>query len=375
MRFQALLAFADENASEALSQALENFPVNAEICPPQASKPKLQETRCDLLFVDFDENSTAAELIQTARQSSASKTCIAIALVSDTNKTGSAFGTGANLVLYKPLVSETVSSTLRAAIALLKRERRRQFRVPVQLPVTLISDHDSDIEGIMLDLSEGGMDVLAAKPLERQQRIQAQFDLSSTSRIKIHGKVVWANPNGQSGLQFLDVTEEQRTALCTWLSANAPEIPPEEPEPFTDCKLSDLSLGACYVETSSPFPKRTRVELVLRAGDFDVRLDGVVQVVHPAHGMGIEFANEGDQPHRIEDFIEHLSASPGLAPQLLVCPKSISFTEDGFPTTQDEIGDEDPLVRLLHNPESISQDQFLAELRSQRHGQTEATIA
>jgi hypothetical protein len=39
------------------------------------------------------------------------------------------------------------------------------------------------------------------------------------------------------------------------------------------------------------------------------------------------------------------------------------------------MGDEDPLVGLLHNPEAISQDKFLAELRSQRHGQTEATIA
>jgi len=45
------------------------------------------------------------------------------------------FGAGANFVLYKPISVSQAQASLRAATALLKRERRRAFRVPVQVPV------------------------------------------------------------------------------------------------------------------------------------------------------------------------------------------------------------------------------------------------
>jgi c-di-GMP-binding flagellar brake protein YcgR len=54
---------------------------------------------------------------------------------------------------------------LRAATALLKRERRQSLRVAVQAAVSIRIDESNTVEGILLDLSTGGMDVLAAKPL------------------------------------------------------------------------------------------------------------------------------------------------------------------------------------------------------------------
>ncbi|HSB74622.1 MAG TPA: PilZ domain-containing protein [Terriglobales bacterium] len=54
--------------------------------------------------------------------------------------------------------------------------------------------------------------------------------------------------------------------------------------------LSDISLSGCYFETLTPEPVGTPVEVFFQASGVRVRLPGVVRVVHPSMGMGIEFA-------------------------------------------------------------------------------------
>jgi len=53
--------------------------------------------------------------------------------------------------------------------------------------------------------------------------------------------------------------------------------------------LSDISLSGCYMETLTPEPVGTSVEVLFQAAAARVRLPGVVRVVHPSMGMGIEF--------------------------------------------------------------------------------------
>ena len=54
--------------------------------------------------------------------------------------------------------------------------------------------------------------------------------------------------------------------------------------------LSDISLSGCYFETITPEPPGAQVEVSFQAAGRLVRLPGVVRVVHPSMGMGIEFA-------------------------------------------------------------------------------------
>ena len=60
---------------------------------------------------------------------------------------------------------------------MLKRERRQSFRVPVQAPISLRTDDAEHIEGILLDVSSGGIDVLAAKPLPSAALAHFSFEL------------------------------------------------------------------------------------------------------------------------------------------------------------------------------------------------------
>ena len=124
---------------------------------------------------------------------------VTVALLDDKTKVRHVFGAGANFVLYKPISQQQAEASLRAAIALMKRERRRSFRVPVQLPVKLRVENGAEMEGILLDLSEDGLDVLAAQPLCPAANINARFILpDQTPRLmfaaKLPGRIPTANP-------------------------------------------------------------------------------------------------------------------------------------------------------------------------------------
>jgi hypothetical protein len=301
---------------------------------------------------------------------------MAIALLSDKTKVRHVFGAGANFVLYKPISERHAEATLRAATALLKRERRRAFRVAIQLPVQIRVENGGALEGILLDLSEDGLDLLSAQPLCPSAIIVAQFTLpQGLVEIRVRGEVAWANPNGESGVRFLDLPESLRSTLREWVKATARELPPEDPEPISQCRLTDLSPGGCYVETESPFPEGSGILLCLRAESMEVQAEGQVRVMHPAFGMGIEFAaRTRTQRKQVEEFIDFLSGRPGVQPQLLVTPRSL-FAANGHkhnkPGKFDEA--EDQLLHLLHSHQSMTQEEFLKELRQQRNSQEVAT--
>ena len=373
MQFQALLVLTDNSAAELLSPVLAKFQVDGDLCANSADVALLLEEKCfDIILADFDDSHAAAQVIENVRHS-ASKNAIAVGLLSDPSNVRRAFGRGANFVLYKPIKSEQAHASLRAAIALLKRERRRKFRLPVQLPVTLSWQDAPEVEGIMLDVSEDGMDVLSAQPLEGSQNVEVQFSLPDLTQLRAQAQVVWANTNGQAGLQFVDFPEANRETLCAWLGANSPEVP-AEPEPLSQCTLSDLSLGGCYVETESPFPRQTKIDLCLRAAAWEVHTQGIVRVMHPGHGMGVEFASRtGDERSQVEHFIEFLTNQSEVMPQLSVAPKSIDFSpQDGHsPSYQGALKDD--LLQLLRQEQNMTQEEFLTELRSQRRSQAQAT--
>jgi DNA-binding response OmpR family regulator len=376
MTLQALLVSKDDYSAEVLSRALANFAMGVErFSEPEIALHRLGEQRFDCLIVDFDERDTALKLLQTATQPK-SAALITIAILSEETRIREVLTAGAKFILRKPVSSEQAAGTLQAATSLLRRERRRSFRVPVQAPVQIGLSGGDQLEGIMLDLSQTGMDVLAAQPLHAAALIGLRFALPDGSlEIDTHGEVAWANPNGQSGVRFLDLPEAQSEKLKAWLLANATEIPPEEPDPVSLCKLTDLSLGGCYVETESPFPEHALVDLCLKAADMEIHADGMVRVMHPEAGMGVEFPSRTTQQREtVAHFIEFLTSRPGTMPELLISPKSIVSDESQFQQlTLSEDHLEDPLLELLREGQSLTRDQFVAELHRQRNPEAVAS--
>jgi CheY-like chemotaxis protein len=363
MTFHALLVSKDDEAAAVLNSVLSGFGIASVCCGYPEAICQLGERRFDAVVLDFDDPHSAALVLQNLQQSSSANHAVTITLLSDKAKLRSVLCQGAHFVLYKPLTLLQAEISLRPASALIKRERRTSCRVPLQLPIRLIPQGLPDIEGILLDLSETGMDILAAQPLCPAAQISARFTLpDGKTELSVHGEITRANPNGESGVRFLDLSGNTRAVLKGWIAANSPELPPPDIEPIVQCKLTDLSLGACYIETESPFPENSAVQLCLKAGDAEMQVEGVVRVMHPGFGMGIEFAT-AEQRSLVEQFIGLLAGHPGIAPDLQILP--VSLVSGSTSDNSAEPG-EDVLLDLLRQHGPLSQEEFLEELHSQR---------
>ena len=369
MTFHALLVSKDDEAAAVLNSVLSGFAIACARCGYPEAICQLGEQRFDAVVVDFDDPHSAALVLQNLQQSSSANHAVTITLLSDEAKLRSVLAQGAHFVLYKPLTPLQAEVSLRPASALIKRERRASCRVPLQLPIRLKPQDLPDIEGILLDLSETGMDILAAQPLCPAAQISARFMLpDGKTELSVHGEITRANPNGESGVRFMELSDNTRAVLKSWIAANVPELPPPDIEPIVQCKLTDLSLGACYIETESPFPENSGIQLCIKAGETDMQVEGLVRVMHPGFGMGIEFAT-AEQRSQVEQFIAVLASHPGTTPDLQILPVALvsSSTSDNSSAPG-----EDALLDLLRQHGSITQDKFLEELHSQRGAATPA---
>jgi hypothetical protein len=198
-----------------------------------------------------------------------------------------------------------------------------------------------------------------------------QFTLPGTTQVvKCMGEVAWENAGRQTGIRFIDISPETRDRLKGWITNHSLES--EQDDPPVQCKLSDLSLGGCYLETNSPFPERTRVVLSMRIKQLQVKADGVVRVMHPEVGMGVEFTQKTPQQREhVEKFIQTLTSSGGAIPELLVEPEGFDTAEPPAPETNiDE--PYDPLLDLFRNKAELDTEPFLIELRKQRQSDPES---
>ena len=372
MILHALLVTKDDLTAETLIQVLAQFGVAVDrSSATDVAVTRLAEERFDQVIVDFDDPEAASLLLEDCRRliGPDGNPPVTVALLHDASQIRSILGAGAHFILTKPITPEQAQTTLRAATALLKRERRQSLRVAVQAAVSIRVDENDTVEGILLDLSTGGMDVLAAKPLPSAAMVRVSFQLpDGTAGIEADAAVAWSTANGQTGLRFLDMEAKMREEMNEWLAARSHDALPEEPDAVSQCKLTDLSLGGCYVQTESPFPQSSAVDLCLRAAAMEIHAEGLVRVMHPGHGMGIEFpARTEEQRKSVGEFIEFLTGQPGATPQLETSPRSlVANAVDLSQTSSAGTDAEDPLLELLRTGNALEEEAFLAELHRQR---------
>ena len=180
--------------------------------------------------------------------------------------------------------------------------------------------------------------------------------------IDLPAEFAWEGAREQAGLRFLETSPQATQQLREWLQQNSTEVEPEEPP--IRCQLTDLSLGGCYLEIPSPFPLSTRIVLSMRAAGVEVRAQGIVRVMHPDKGMGVEFKlSTAEHRVAVEKFLAVLTENRGLLPELLVQPEGLETA--ATLSAPRAASCEDPLLQLFYG-EPLSADEFHDALRQQR---------
>ena len=367
MSLQALVFCADEKVVRVLRRVLSELEIGMELCgDAESAIHKLTRRRFEAVIVDCADQRTASRVLRSARSAPVNKRAVAVAILSGQTGVANGGDLGAHFVLHQPLSPERAKTSFRAVRALMKRERRRNARIPVEAPVTLqVNDGAGQLRAVTTDLGEGGMAIQIAHRPKNLGPVTVQFSLpGSEDTIECKAQVAWENPGRQVGLRFVDLAPEVRDRLNAWLESRAPEF--DQDDPPSPCKLTDLSLGGCYLETGSPFPLRTRIILSMQVSGEPLRAEAVVLVMHSDVGMGVEFTQATDQQRsHVEKFIHALTNGNGVLPEILVEPEGLETAEPvNAPSTRS--GPEDPLLELFRRRAELTPEAFQSELRKQR---------
>lgn len=364
MSLKALLLCSDEKIVRVLRRTLGDLEITTELCPdPDSALRKLTRHRFEAIIADCSDNGAFA-VLKSARSAPCNKQAIAVAIVEPVVGLKAVFEIGAHFVLYKPVSIEKAKSSFRAARALMKSERRRNARVALQVPVVmrnLAGAHNMKVTTV--DISEGGLAVSLPDRKRAGGQWQIVFTLPGTkTSLELPAELAWEGSSTQAGLRFQQVSAEAARQLREWLKQNSPDV--EQDDPPIRCQLTDLSLGGCYLEISSPFPVSSRVTLSMRAAGVEIRVQGVVRVMHPDRGMGVEFTqNTPEHRAALEKFLQVLTSNRGVLPDMLVEPEGLE--SEPVPTRSAHAEYDDPLLHLFHQ-EPLNPEQFHEELRKQR---------
>jgi CheY-like chemotaxis protein len=366
MSLQALLLCSDDKIVKVLRRVLSDLEIDVEISvDADSAVRKLTRRRFEAVVVDCNDEDLAAAVLSSVRSAPCNKRSIAVAMIDGQKAVRSAFALGAHFVLYKPISAERARTSFRAARALMKCERRRNTRVAIQIPVTLVTESGArQRKALSSDISQGGMSLKLARRAEDSGPIRIQFTLPGTdNNVECAAEVAWEGGGPQAGIRFVNLSPEKRDQIKSWLARHSPEMEPDDPP--ADCKLTDLSRSGCYVEMASPFPVSTRVSLTMRFAKFESRAEGVVRVMHPEIGMGLEFRRATDQQRKyLEKFMQALKDNKSLQPELLVEPDGMNDPE---PESVPPVLDEDPLLQLFQRNTDLTPEGFLSELRKYRN--------
>ncbi len=370
MNLKTLLLSPDEKTVRILRRVLGDLEIDVEHCSTSDDAiRKITRQRFEGIIVDVGNAEEAANVLKGARAAPVNKRALAVVLVESSIGMKGGFEMGAHFVLHKPFAVERAKASFRAVRALMKRERRLQMRVPVQIPIACFGD--SRYAANTVDLCEGGMAIHFTGRVPKENPLRFSIELPGASPgLEIDGELAWEGNDKHAGVRFKDITDEQRNRLRQWLNSHLPEPEPEDPP--VNCRVTEMSDGGCYLTTDSPFPRGTRVILLSKTANLVVRAKAFVLLAHPEFGMGVEFLHKtAEQRDQAKHLIAVLRAG-GDNPELQVEPEALERSSPGDQPTAAEAsraeasGTEDALVGLFRHQAQVPVEAFMEQLRERR---------
>ena len=110
------------------------------------------------------------------------------------------------------------SSAPSEALGVLSPEQQTSYRTNIELPVTLTTAAGEKLALHSVNLSAGGMSVRGiSEGLRLAGAVTLDFDLPGGRAIRAQGRIVWAEPHGRAGVQFVELSDADRAALSALL--------------------------------------------------------------------------------------------------------------------------------------------------------------
>jgi len=262
MTLSALLVSVDETPAQVLRQVLEELSIRVEACPDSVRAGiRLAQERFDVVIIDGNSDSAVIALLRETRSSRLNDATLAVAVVDGQESLREMFSLGVNFVLYKPVAYDRALSSLRAARAVMRKEKRKKARATVHAHATIDYANVSQEKATLIDLAEDGMSVQFGKKLPPVNKVYFEFKLpGQAASIRLSGQVVWQDWKGRAGVQYIDVPKTSRRLLTDFLGANLPiesspdrladvTVEMEEPLQLATVSIAEQTHGSRYAQS------------------------------------------------------------------------------------------------------------------------------
>ena len=249
----------------------------------------------------------------------------------------------------------------------------RSTRLSLEIPVLFASlDHNHEFSELCKTtvVNAHGCGLIAHRTLEYGTPVRLEIRTSKRSATARVAEVVSLGGQPESWLLGIELDQPGdfwgiEYAPADWIVAtprSAPSVPAY--------RLTDICLGACYIETPAPFPAGSWVVLSILVANQVFTVGGIVRVAHTGSGMGIEFGpRTGDHPLQVEQLIRILQKHREV-PRVLVAEGRNTHPTPGAKSAESlELESSgDGLLELVRKGDSLTLEQFLWELKDQRLG-------
>ena len=133
----ALLVSADPVTIQQFSYALQQLSISSDVCQEVPAAIRLLKYRkFDAVIVDLQLGDQSGMILDEVRLSPSNRTAVTF-VISSNDGEATAFRKKSEFVFERPLSAKSIEGTLKPAFGLILRERRRYFRCPLSIPVSV----------------------------------------------------------------------------------------------------------------------------------------------------------------------------------------------------------------------------------------------
>jgi hypothetical protein len=224
----ALLVSADPITIEQFNHALQELSISPDVCQEAPASIRLLNCRkYDAVIVDLQLGKQSGRVLDEVRLSPSNRTAVMFAIGGSDAEAAAVFRKKAAFVFERPLSAESIRSTLKPAFGLILRERRRYFRYPVAIPVTILRQSMPEICCYSVNISEQGMAMSTSVPFTAGDDVRIQFTLPDHKVPFLAESTICWWKTGHLGVRFVSLSRKHQHELQDWLSEKLEETLPE----------------------------------------------------------------------------------------------------------------------------------------------------
>lgn len=224
----ALLVSADPGVVQQFSLALRELSISPDICrEAEGAVHLLNRRKFDAVIVDLQLGDQCGRILDEVHRSLSNRTAVTFAIGGDNVGSTASFRRRTRFVFERPVSAQSIRSTLKPAYGMILRERRRYFRCPASIPVTVLLKNMPEFHCQSVNISEGGMALSTSALFSVGEEVQIQFTLPG-HEIPFSAKstVCWLK-SGNLGVRFVSLSSEHKSELQGWLSRKLEEALPD----------------------------------------------------------------------------------------------------------------------------------------------------